>query len=225
MPAAAKTSIAEVKAALTRTGNVGEAAELLGCTEKALQSRIKRSKELTKFMQPQKEEADTLHRKDNLQTPLTEKQAIAEAMDAEDAALKKGLKSIGLGGPGLKEAMALQAFHNTQFQKSYEMIGGGITKMFFDLKAEVSAINERLSDGGMDIEEENMLRSDRSRLLEQLGKTYDRSLKAAMTQAVINHRLSDKGRSGPSSKPGFQPITNNIAIKTDGNVSLDSSQT
>lgn len=219
MPAASKTSIAEVKAALTRGGSVSEAAELLGCTEVALRKRIKRSSALVKFTEPQ-QEADTLHRKDNPKTILTEETAIAKAMDAEDASLKKGLKSIGLSGAGLKEAVALQAFHNTQFQKSYEMIGGGITKMFFDLKAEVSLINERLCDGGMDIEEENMLRSDRSRLLEQLGKTYDRSLKAAMTQAVINHRLSDKAHSGPSVKPGFSPITNNIAIKTDGDVSV-----
>lgn len=221
MPAASKTSIAEVKAALTRAGNVSEAAELLGCTEVALRKRIKRSSALVKFTEPQQAEADTLHRKDNPKTLLTEETAIAEAMNAEDAALKKGLKSIGLSGAALKEAVALQAFHNTQFQKSYEMIGGGITKMFFDLKSEVTIINERLYEGGMDIEEENMLRSDRSRLLEQLGKTYDRSLKAAMTQAVINHRLSERAHQGPTTKPGFAPITQLVAIKTDGDVSIE----
>ena len=73
----------------------------------------------------------------------------------------------------------------------------------------------------MDIEEENMLRTDRSRLLDQIGKTYDRSLKAAMTQAVINHRLSEKTQQGPTTKPGFKPITNLIAIKADGNISVE----
>ena len=221
MPSVSKTSIADVKAALTRGGTIGGAAELIGCTEKSLAARIKKSKELTEFLKPQTE-ADVLHRKDEKLTPYVEEQAISKAIEAEDASLKKGLKSIGLSGPALKEAVALQAFHNQQFQKSYEMIGGGITKMFFELKSEVSKINERLESGGIEIEEENMLRADRSRLLDQLGRTYDRSLKAAMTQAVINHRLSENKQQGPSAKPGFAPIQNNIAIKAEGGVTVES---
>ena len=140
MPAAARTTVAEVKAALTRAGSIAGAAELLGCREASLAKRIKTSPTLTKFMKPQ-EEADTLHRPSGELTVFAEKKAIAKAMDAEDAALRNGLESIGLSGPALKEAIALQAFHNTQFQKSYEMIGGGITKMFFELKAEALSQN------------------------------------------------------------------------------------
>jgi len=212
-----------VKDAIIRTGSICGAAELLGATPAALSKRVKKSKQLSKLISPL-DESETLHREDKKEiTKYTSEEAITRAMDAEDAALKKGLKSIGLKGGALKEAVALQAFHNTQFQKSYEMIGGGITKLFFDLKAEVTRISERLSEGGIELEEENMLRNDRSKLIEALGKAYDRAQKAAMTQAVIKHRLSDDSNSaGPRGKPGFAPIQNVIAIKAEnGKVIVD----
>ena len=152
---------------------------------------------------------------------LTEKR-VAEALIAEDSNLKEGLGAIGLSPQAMRSAEALQKFHNTHFTKSVEIIGGGMTKTFVEIMSEVEGINSRLEEGGLTLEEEQMLRQDRSRLLEIQGRTYDRSLKASMTQAVIQQKLADAGEGGAAKrgKPGFAPIVNAIKIESTGPVTI-----
>lgn len=154
---------------------------------------------------------------------LTERR-VAEALIAEDANLKDGLSSIGLSPQAMKSAEALQKFHNTHFTKSVEIIGGGMTKTFVEIMSEVENINSRLEEGGLTLEEEQMLRQDRSRLLEIQGRTYDRSLKASMTQAIIQQKLSESGDGSQvkRGKPGFTPIINAIKIEALGPVTVSS---
>ncbi len=147
---------------------------------------------------------------------LLQDRQVAEALKKEDENLKDGLTNIGLSPLAVKSANALHKFHNTHFTKAVEIIGGGMTKTFVEIMACIDDINDRLEGGGLTLEEEQMLRQDRSRLLEIQGRTYDRSLKAAMTQAVIQHKLQDNAEStAPRGKPGFRPIMNSINIKTD----------
>lgn len=152
---------------------------------------------------------------------LTDKR-VAAALIVEDANLKDGLNAIGLSAQATKSAEALQKFHNTHFTKSVEIIGGGMTKTFVEIMSEVEHINERLEEGGLTLEEEQMLRQDRSRLLEIQGRTYDRSLKASMTQAIIQQKLADAGGGGAikRGKPGFTPIVNAIKIESSGPVTI-----
>lgn len=158
---------------------------------------------------------------------LTDKR-VAAALIVEDANLKDGLSAIGLSPQAIKSAEALQKFHNTHFTRSVEIIGGGMTKTFVEIMAEVENINARLEEGGLTLEEEQMLRQDRSRLLEIQGRTYDRSLKASMTQAIIQQKLADSGGVGAikRGKPGFTPIVapivNAIKIESTGPVTVSS---
>ena len=97
-----------------------------------------------------------------------------------------------------------------------------MTKTFVEIMACIDDINSRLEDGGLTLEEEQMLRQDRSRLLEIQGRTYDRSLKAAMTQAVIAQSYPREARGKKAGvKPGFRPIVNAIKIEAD-NVKVSS---
>ena len=185
--------------------------------------RAKAAKEID---QPVSQDMVELGRKQQSQASdseilLPEKQ-VSEALSREDENLKDGLTAIGLSPQATKSAEALQKFHNTHFTKAVEIIGGGMTKTFVEIMACIDDINSRLEDGGLTLEEEQMLRQDRSRLLEIQGRTYDRSLKAAMTQDVIAQKLSEGGKGEESrGKPGFRPIVNAIKIEAD-NVKVSS---
>ncbi len=156
-------------------------------------------------------------------TPVLASDAlVARALEEEDQNLKDGLENLGLSPAAIQSAEALQQFHHSHFTKAVEIIGGGMTKTFLEIMAEVEAINSRLADGGLTLEEEQMLRQDRSRLLEIQGRTYDRAQKASMTQAVIQYKLSENAQDHKKSrgKPGFRPIVNAIKVESPGEVKV-----
>tara|TARA_R100000808_G_scaffold1976_1_gene8385 strand:+ start:3288 stop:3983 length:696 start_codon:yes stop_codon:yes gene_type:complete len=224
---------------MKKGGTQKNAAALLGMNQRSLQSRIRKDpllrsrwiKERSRYSKvrelPPHEESPDLGR---TSPPINKIDGeviapdlgLAEAMAREDANLKYGLEAIGLSKDAQETAISLQKFHNKHFTKAIEIIGGGMTKTFVELMAEVEQINERLASGGLTLEEEQMLRQDRSRLLEAQGRTYDRAQKAAMTQAVIKHRLADAAgdKNAQRGKPGFQPIVNAIKIEADGDVKV-----
>ncbi len=187
--------------------------------------RVKEAKDIDK---PQSQDMVELGREQQAKAKegevLLQDQQVAEALKKEDENLKDGLTSIGLSPLAVKSADALHKFHNTHFTKAVEIIGGGMTKTFVEIMASIQEITDRLDDGGLTLEEEQMLRQDRSRLLEIQGRTYDRALKASMTQAVIQHKLQENtGGEQSRGKPGFRPIVNAIKIEAD-NVSVSSDE-
>lgn len=219
--------------AIKEAGSMQGAAKLLGLSYSGLRSLVQKDPELrAKYTRPRKSKAQESKELDdpvdqdmvelgriqhikqsNAEALLQDKQ-VSEALTKENENLKEGLTSIGLSPLAIKSAESLQKFHNTHFTRAVEIIGGGMTKTFVEIMACIDDINVRLEEGGMTLEEEQMLRQDRSRLLEIQGRTYDRSLKASMTQAVIQHKLSEGSPDKPSrGKPGFRPIINAIKIE------------
>jgi transposase-like protein len=223
MPTSNKHSIEDVKDALTRGGNVSRAAELLGCHQTTLRRRIKGTKELTDFMQ-MPTEAVKINRGEKLvETPYTSEEEIVKALEREEGVLKKGLTSMGLAGRELEEAIALQAFVNKNITTVYDLIAAGLAKDIVQLGAMASETSEEIREtAGMDIERESMLRTDRWRLIQEKGKAQERAYKALMAKALLAQRQEDASKGGgPKGKPGFTPIQNNIAIKTN-NLTVES---
>lgn len=219
--------------AIKEAGSMQGAAKLLGLSYGGLRGLVHKDPELrAKYTRPRKSKAQEANElddpvdqnmvelgrlqnvKSSKEEVLLQERQVAEALTKEDENLKTGLTSIGLSPLAIKSAEALQKFHNTHFTRAVEIIGGGMTKTFVEIMACIDDINARLEEGGMTLEEEQMLRQDRSRLLEIQGRTYDRSLKASMTQAVIQYKLSESSDNQASrGKPGFRPIINAIKIE------------
>lgn len=228
----------KIDSAIRETGSMRRAAELLGLTYGGLRGMVHKDPELrARYTKPNKGKKGAAKEAARLDEPvsadlvelgreqdikpvggevlITDKR-VSEALAREDANLSEGLEAIGLSPSAVKSAQALQEFHGTHFTKAIEIIGGGMTKTFVEIMAEVNHLNARLEEGGLTLEEEQMLRQDRSRLLEIQGRTYDRAQKAAMTQAVIKHKLSETSEGGAKrGKPGFSPIVNAIKIEAE----------
>lgn len=234
--------------AIREAGSLKNAAELLGMNYNTLRSHVAQDPELkSKHTKPRKGRKGAKEAAKRIDEPVSQDnpelgrkqdtgsitgevllsdKRVAEALTVEDKSLKDGLSSMGLSPSAVKSAEALQKFHNTHFTKAIEIVGGGMTKTFVEIMAEINHINARLEDGGLTLEEETMLRQDRSRLLEIQGRTYDRAQKAAMTQAIIQHKLSESDNSAATKrgKPGFQPIVNAIKIEAEGNVKVSADE-
>lgn len=203
-------------------GSASQAAELLGMERRKLYDFIHNNADLKARWGTSKEEvtppseAVTLHRP---ALPLREEaEEIAKAVEAEDAAMRKGLASIGVRGGALDMAVALQEFHSKHFGRAIEMLGGGISKQFLDLMSEVERISNTLNDptAVLEPEREMMLREDRSRLLDLMGKFFDKLNQAVVTQAKVRAIQNAKEGKGKPGKPGFSPLVavhgNNVTI-------------
>lgn len=137
--------------------------------------------------------------------------ALLAEVERENAALKKGLEEIGVTPDAMAEALVLQKFQRRFYSSSIELIGGGITKTFIEMRSMLKELTEEISAGVEDPEREKMLRDDRARIMELLGRTFDRAQKAALTQAIIRYKLNKKrevekpkGFLSIDAKPGSQ---------------------
>ena len=218
-----KYSTEDIKDALTRGGNISRAAEILGCMERTIRNRINSTEELSEFMKMPTESVKINRGEELAESPYTAESEMIAALDREEGALKDGLACMGLSGRELEEAMALQAFVNKNITTVYDLISAGLTKDIVQLGAMANEASEEIRDtAGMDIERESMLRTDRWRLIQEKGKAQERAYKAVMAKALLAQRQEDAAKgTGPKGKPGFTPIQNNIAIKTD-KVTLES---
>lgn len=210
---------AAIHAAMDQTGGKGsEAARLLGLEPETLFNFIHNNKDLkTRWATSRTAvkppiEAETISR---AVIKVDGNRTMAEAMDQEDRMVRAGFESMGLKPGVVNLAMSLQAFQKKHFTRAIEVIGGGITKCFLDLMAEVEKINKELENPDLKPWREQMLRTDRAALLENMGRTYDRAQKAAMTQAIIKHKLEgDQGGTEKPRKPAFGPLIkgNNVQV-------------
>jgi hypothetical protein len=136
---------------------------------------------------------------------LVDDRSVAEAMDREDAAVRGGLAKMGVYGQTLELAMALQAFHKKHFTKAIEILGGGVTKQALDLMVEIQNITNTLNgDPNMAPAKEMMLREDRVRLLDLLGKFYDKASQAVLIQAKVKTMQGERDK--PKKPKGFLAI-------------------
>lgn len=131
---------------------------------------------------------------------------VARAVDKEDALVRKGLDAMGVKGSTLDMAMALQSFQRAHFTKAMDILGGGVTKQALDLMVEIEAISNTLNDPTTTLEpaRELMLREDRAKLLDLLGKFYDRASNAVLVQAKVRAMQKDKDK--PKKPKGFLAI-------------------
>jgi hypothetical protein len=201
-----------------------DAAKLLGMPWQTLQKYIREDEELNakwsrKPKPPPGEEA-LIHRpvtSDQSQpviSPEEDAAEIARRLEAEDALVKEGLQAMGLNGDAQQLAIALQKFHGTHYKRSLEMLGGGMTKLFFEIWAELKKVNVEIA-AAQEPSMQMILRKDRAVLIEAAQRIFDRANKAALTMAVARHKMSDRGPSEKSAgKPAFGPLLE--APKSDG---------
>jgi hypothetical protein len=194
--------VAQLDAALQRTnGNVTQAAELLGMGVSSLYKFIDQTPDLSVKWGIRKGAvlppggAASIYRPP-VHVPAgmnLEEVEAAHALALEDESVKAGLESIGVHGAARDMALALQKFTRQHFTKAIQILGGGITKQFLEVMAEVDSISKELRQPLLP-EREQMLREDRCRLLDFMLRSYDRGDDAAMTQAKIAAMSSGTGK-------------------------------
>lgn len=200
--------VVKIHAAMQQAGGVAtDAGKILGLPPKKIHQYIHDNADLRARWATSKHnpvapvEAETLSRPPV--RPLSNDMILAEKIKEEDNMVKGGLKNMGLSEEAVTLALSLQQFQRRHFARAVELIGGGITKAFLDAMMDVEKIRNQLDSGELAPEREFMLRTDRTNLLEIMGKFFDRANKASMTQAIIKHKLQNEGGNGKPAKPGF----------------------
>jgi hypothetical protein len=191
-------------------GDYAKAAALLGITRKSLYSRVYRSPDL-RFRWVNSIKEPTIKEKDQRRA-LASVGAASRDLKAMEADVRKGLANIGLSGDNLEEALSLQKFQSEHFSKTVQIMGASIFKVFLELKGSFSEITRELQEDSFNSpEEEFNARDYQIKLVDALGKTWDRANKAALTHAMVKSKmaeLEEGRRSGPKAKPGFTPVVN-----------------
>jgi hypothetical protein len=212
----------EIHAAMEKAGGkTAEAARALGITTEELSRHIHHHDDLkyrwaTKYkeIQPPPQAVIEMHRP---QIQRLKGQEAAEALEIEDRKLRLNCARVGIEGKALELYLSLGAFQRDQYgSKTLDMMAGGINKQFLETLVEVSKINDRLSSDWreMDMEEEQMLREDRSRQQAHLVQLYDKAVQAMLVLAKVQAMKSEKDGGPKSNKPGFSPLL----IRADGDI-------
>lgn len=149
---------------------------------------------------------------------------VAMLMAREQQKLRVGLERMGLNEKEQELALSLQAFHNTQFRSSMEIIGASVTRMSVKYQTLLEATMERLNfvrtklaepdiqKGGearyVWVVEEKNLMADCIAIGDQLRKIMEVAHRGAMMMALIRYRVGKanvEGYQDSPSKPGFRP--------------------
>jgi hypothetical protein len=149
---------------------------------------------------------------------LMDERKIAEAIEAEDAAVKKGLSTMGVDESMLNLSVAFRDFTRKHFNSALQVISGGIVRQYLDTVGEINRITAKLKDGNCEDKitpaQELMLREDRSRLQEFSQKLYKEILKSVLIAAKVK-ALQSKGKgnggAGPEKPKGYLNIGGNNA--------------
>lgn len=133
---------------------------------------------------------------------------IAKRLEAEDALVRQGLAGMGFTGDAQSKFRAMEKFHGAHYTKSLQALGGGMTKLFFELWAELDKVSEAIDLHKDDNVKQVILRKDRASMIEALQRIYDRANKAALQMAMAKHKMSDRTGPGEKSvgKPAFSPL-------------------
>ena len=143
-------------------------------------------------------------------TPEASQQKTLAAIEAEKRKLKQGFESIGITGAAADEAAAFNNFGKHHFEEIRNFMSGGICKTYSDILQEVKDLRGRLKRGGMELEEEQMVRESLSVMLKLALEHYDRANDAVKIAAMV------KAAKEKAKKPGFS----SVMIRAEGNVSV-----
>lgn len=140
--------------------------------------------------------------------------AVARQMDED---IEDGFSSLGLGPAAVKEAMAFKKFGQLHFGATRQYIGGGITKLFADLMAEIKSIQSEIKhENNANLDTQRMLREDRSRCVQHAISVYDRVRQTALDAAMIEVKKKEAKEKKKGGKPSFAPL----AMTVNGNVEV-----
>lgn len=189
--------------AFKQAGSLSGAARLLGCEVKKVRQLAAAFPELNGYLTgatpPTEAEAAMKPILIRPSVPGTEIQK-AKAIDAEDNQLRAGLEAAGLDPKLFREAEGMRDLARVSFASLVEMVNGGNSVLYLEMKAELKEMTRRLNEEEMDPELEQALREDRSNLLKHvidLGRSINEaSLTAARIKAL---KAGNKGKG----KPGF----------------------
>lgn len=224
-------------------GNLTEAAKLLGLKRHVLQKALYNCPDLALRWTKSKKltDAPAIEAVDLNRTDLmihSDAADIERRMQQEQGAMRAGLEQMGVAGPGLDLAVAMQQFHGRHYTTSLKLIGGGLTKQFLDLMEEAKKITLELEAGGREFPtinletgeksgtrfvpltpmREKVLRDDRASIIEAMQRMSDRANKAILTQAIIKQKL--QGKQSNQRPKGFLQIPNakqvNVLVNTPG---------
>jgi hypothetical protein len=213
------------KALELSNGKYSDAAKLLGVTTDDLKTRVHGSPELKRRWAHKKGEKEAAAPSEGvaINRPLSvvrvpdnpegllSPEEMAKLLEKEDKLVREGLEAIGLRGEAQQLAVALHKFHGAHYKTSLEMLGGGMTKLYFDLYAEWKDITEKLRTS-TDLNEQLILRKDRATITEAMQRVFDRATKAALTAAVVKFKTQGNTEPGMKpAKPGWEPA---IAVKS-----------
>jgi hypothetical protein len=205
----------DIHAAMEQVGGkTAEAAKILGLTTEELSRRIHHHMDLkmrwaTAYREVKAPgDAVAIHRP-TMPTLSTEEEE-SKAFEKENRLVSKGLDGIGLTPAARDLALALGALQKRHYQSCLDMLGGGITKQFIEVMAEVQRITDRLNDetdvAAEDPQIQLMLREDRGRLLDCMQKFYDKA-NAHMLAKAKEQALKESAKGGgKGNKPGFAPL-------------------
>ncbi len=139
---------------------------------------------------------------------------VALAMEKADQQLRQGLLSVGLDSNEVNTAAAMVKFGSLQVESMLHLSNGGMASLYVKLLTEWSALTTRINDGKdsegnlMSIEEEQLLRNDRSAITKHLIEIANYNREAAVDSAKIAQMKKEAGGAGKGKKgkPGFSAL-------------------
>jgi hypothetical protein len=202
--------------ALEQAGTIGGAASLLGMTRDTLANIVNDHPELRSYLEgaaPPTEEQAMVRKP--IQPGATTKEVVqvAKQMDAD---LRAGFESLGMDADAVKQAMSFKAFGELHFKDTRHYIGGGITKLFADLMAEIDEIRREIGTNS-DIEAQRMLREDRSRCIQHAISVFDRVRQTTVDAAMIEAKKREAKEKKKGGRPAFAAL-----MSVNGNVTVQS---
>lgn len=139
---------------------------------------------------------------------------VSLALEKADQQLRQGLLSVGLNTEEVDTAAAMVKFGSLQVESMLHLTNGGMASLYVKLLTEWSALTKRIDEGKdwdgktMSIEEEQLLRNDRSAITKHLIEIANYNRGAAVDTAKINQMKKEGagGQKGKKGKPGFSAL-------------------
>lgn len=149
-----------------------------------------------------------------------EEQAVAEALDREDAIVRKGLDGLGLDAGALNLAMAMQKLNRKAYASLLDMMCGGMAYDNIRSREVINDIEKELKEEKeLDAAREMMLRDHHVKLLDLRIKQAAQYQELELTRAKVE--ALKKGKKDAPKKPkGFLAIQaqpgSQVNVKVEG---------
>ncbi len=208
-----KDEIGRIHSAMEKySGNFTKAAAELGIALKRLYYHVERNEDLRLkwgHMKGGLPPTSTELELNRSNIPEVTHETDIQVAKREMLALSNGLKAIGVNDKSAERLVSMVQFQRAYYKESLQALGGGLMKLFTDLLDDRERITKELEEGGrimpkvesgqivnvfvpLTAHREMTLRQDRASITESIQRVSDRGNKAAMTQAVIKHKLTTK---------------------------------